>query len=295
MPSYAFFVFAAFFIRPTQVELPSYRAYNAPVNSHLLAIKIGNSNVTFGVFENTTLAARWRAHTEIDKTADEYAILLDDFFAQAAFTPHVIDGERWKGVALVSVVPPLTTTFQELCQHHLELEPLIIRAETKTGMPIRYDDPRALGADRLVAAVAAKQKFGAPVIVIDFGTATTFNAVNRAGEFVGGAIAPGLHLAADALYRSTAQLPRVDLALPPRAIATNTIHAIQSGILVGYLGMIEGMIARMRAELDVPDARVIATGGLAPMLAPQARVIDAVEPDLILDGLRIIYEMNNHQ
>ena len=266
------------------------------VNFRLLAIKIGNSNVTLGVFENATLTARWRAHTEIDKTADEYAILLDDFFAQSlplSMTGGAGGGLR--GAAIVSVVPPLTTTFHELCHQHLEIEPLIIRAGTKTGMPIRYDDPRALGADRLVAAVAAKQKFGAPVIVIDFGTATTFNAVNRAGEFAGGAIAPGLHLAADALYRSTAQLPRVDLALPPRAVATNTIQAIQSGILVGYLGMIEGMIARMRVELDAPDTRVIATGGLAPMLAPQARIIDAVEPDLILDGLRIIYEMNNHQ
>jgi type III pantothenate kinase len=144
----------------------------------------------------------------------------------------------------------------------------------------------------LVEAVAAKAKFGAPIIVIDFGTATTFNAVNRAGEFIGGAIAPGLDLAAEALHRATAQLPRVDLTMPPRVIATNTTHAMQSGILFGYVGMIEGMIARMRDELREPAARVIATGGLAPMLAPQTRTIEFVEPDLILDGLRLIFEMN---
>lgn len=254
----------------------------------LLAIKIGNSNVTVGVFEDSTLHATWRAHTETDKTSDEYAILLDDFFA----APPVEEAKSWRGVAMVSVVPPLTTTFQELCRRHLGIEPLVVGPKVRTGMSIRYDDVRALGADRLVAAVAAKAQFGAPVIVIDFGTATTFNAVNRAGEYAGGAIAPGLNLAADALHQSTAQLPHVDLAMPPHAIATNTVHAMQSGILLGYVGMVEGMVARMREELGEPNARVIATGGLAGMLAPQTRVIAAVEPDLILHGLRMIFEMN---
>ncbi|MBI5032548.1 MAG: type III pantothenate kinase [Chloroflexi bacterium] len=253
----------------------------------LLTIKIGNSNITFGVFENSTLVARWRIHTEADKTADEYAILLEDLFSQSLVADH-----HWRGIVIVSVVPPLTTTFQELCRHHFETDPLIAGPGVKTGMPIRYDNPLALGTDRLVEAVAAKAKFGAPVIVIDFGTATTFNAVNRVGEFVGGAIAPGLDLAADALHRATAQLPRVDLAMPPRVISTNTTHAMQSGILFGYIGMIEGMIARMRDELREPNARVVATGGLASMLAPYTRVIQSVEPELILDGLRIIYEMN---
>ena len=256
----------------------------------MLVIKIGNSNVTVGVFQGSDLLATWRAHTETDKTADEYAILLDDFFAQSALP---VDG--WRGVSMVSVVPPLTTTFQELCRRHLEIDPLVVGPGIRTEMPIRYDDPRALGADRLVAAVAAKARFGAPVIVIDFGTATTFNAVNRAGEYVGGAIAPGLNLAADALHHSTAQLPHVDLAMPPRAIATNTIHAMQSGILLGYVGLVEGMVARMRAELGEPSACVIATGGHARMLAPQARVIETVEPDLILHGLRIIFEMNTNK
>ncbi len=257
------------------------------MKSRLLAIAIGNSNVKVGVFQGADLLAHWRAHTEANQTADEYALLLGDFFSQAQLEP---DG--WRGAALVSVVPPLTTTFQELCHQHLNLDPLVVGVGVKTGMPIRYDNPRALGADRLVAAVGAKARFGVPVIVIDFGTAITFNVVNRAGEFVGGAIAPGLNLAADALYEETAQLPRIDLVPPPNAIATNTIHAIQSGILIGYRGLVERMVQDIRTELKEPKARAVATGGLASLLASQSRVIDAIEPDLVLYGLSVIYEMN---
>ncbi|MBI4786887.1 MAG: type III pantothenate kinase [Chloroflexi bacterium] len=258
------------------------------MKSRLLAIAIGNSNVKIGVFQDARLLARWRAHTETNKTADEYSLLLDDFLA----SPPGFGEGQVSAAIIVSVVPPLTTTFQELCRHHLEIDPVIVGPKVKTGMPIRYENPRALGADRLVAAVAAKAKFGVPVIVIDFGTATTFNVVNRAGEFIGGAIAPGLNLAADSLYHSTAQLPRIDLAMPPQAIATNTTQAIQSGILLGYLGLIEGMVTRIRAEFGEPNARVVATGGLAQMLAPQTSVIDEVDADLVLHGLRVIYEMN---
>jgi type III pantothenate kinase len=262
------------------------------VTARLLVVKIGNSNITVGVFQDSTLLATWRAHTETDKTADEYSVLLDDFFTSLGSSP-TSNRTGWKGVALVSVVPPLTSTFQELCRRHLGIEPLVVGPRVKTGMPVRYEDPRTLGADRLVAAVAAKDQYGAPVLVIDFGTATTFNVVSRAGDYMGGAIAPGLNLAADALHQSTAQLPRVDLAMPPHVIATNTVHAMQSGILLGYVGMVEGMVARMRDELAEPAMRVIATGGLARMLAPQTRVIHAVEPDLILHGLRMIFEMNS--
>ncbi len=261
------------------------------MTARLLVVKIGNSNITVGVFEGSKLLATWRAHTETDKTADEYSVLLDDFFTSLALSPSS-NGKGWKGVALVSVVPPLTSTFQELCRRHLDIVPLVVGPRVKTGMPVRYEDARTLGADRLVAAVAAKDQYGTPVLVIDFGTATTFNVVNRAGDYVGGAIAPGLNLAADALHQSTAQLPRVDLALPPHVIATNTVHAMQSGILLGYVGMVEGMVARMRDELSEPAMRVIATGGLARMLAPRTSVIHAVEPDLILHGLRLIFEMN---
>jgi type III pantothenate kinase len=260
--------------------------YNTPVKPPLLAIAIGNSNVKIGAFGEDNLLAHWRAHTESDKTADEYALLLDDFVAQGDF------GMVWRGAIIVSVVPSLTWTFVELCRRYYELEPLVVGPKVKTGMPIRYDNPRALGADRLVAAVAAKAKFGSPVIVIDLGTATTFNAVNRAGEFIGGAIAPGLELGSDALYYSTAQLPHIDLVMPPHAIATNTTHAIQSGILLGYIGLIEGMVGRMRREMQEPQAAVVATGGLVQLIGRQTSIIDHVEPDLVLYGLQVIFEKN---
>ncbi len=260
------------------------------IHVNLLAISIGNSNLHIGIFDDEALIANWRVHTESDNTADEYAALFHDFFDQAGMS--VARGHAMRGAILVSVVPPLTPTIQQLCRDRLDLDPLVVNTNLKTGMPIRYEDPRSLGADRLVGAVAAKEKYGTPVIVIDFGTATTFNAVNRSGEFAGGAIAPGLNLAADALYQATAQLPRIDLAAPPNAIATNTVHAIQSGILFGYVGLVEGMVTRLRDELGKPSARVIATGGRANLIAPHTSVIDSVDSELILHGLRVIYEMN---
>ena len=253
----------------------------------LLAISIGNSNLHIGIFQNATLIAHWRAHTDSNKTADEYAVLFYECFDHAQIAPN-----QWHGAILVSVVPPLTPTIQRLCREQFYLDPLMVNANLKTGMPIRYENPRALGADRVTSAVAAKEKYGTPVIVVDFGTAMTFNAVNRSGEFVGGAIAPGVNLAADALYQATAQLPRINLAVPPQAIATNTVHAIQSGILFGYAGLVEGMVERLRKELGEPKARVVATGGRASLIAPQTRMIDVVDSELILHGLHSIYEMN---
>jgi type III pantothenate kinase len=259
---------------------------------NLLAIGIGNSNLHIGVFLKATLVANWRAHTNSDKTADEYAILFSDFFDQIG--AHFGQGVREQGAILVSVVPPLTPTIQQLCRDRFGLDPLVVSTKLRTNMPIRYENPQALGADRLVDAIAAKDKYGAPVIIIDFGTATTFNAVNRAGEFCGGAIAPGVNLAAEALYQATAQLPLIDLAVPPNAIATNTVHSLQSGILFGYVGLVEGMVARLREELDEPHARVVATGGRATLIAPLTRHIDVVDSELILHGLRVIYDMNVH-
>ena len=257
--------------------------------SLLLAVNIGNTHIHIGVFETAGIAAAWRVHTESDKSADEYAVLLRDFLDSAGHSP--IRSENW-GAVLVSVVPPLTPVLVQLCRDHFQLDPLVVTPARVTGMPIRYENPRALGADRLVGAVAAKEKYGAPVIVVDFCTATTFNVVNRAGEFAGGAIAPGPNLAAEALYQRTAQLPRVDLAVPPQALATNTVHAIQSGILFGYVGLVEGMIGRLRDELGEPHAPVVATGGRAKLIAPYVRGIRAVEENLILEGLRMIYALN---
>ncbi len=256
----------------------------------LLAIGIGNSNLHIGIFREAKLVAKWRAYTYSDKTADEYTVLFSDFFEQIGVRFEQSDPGR--GAILVSVVPPLTPTIQQLCRDRFGLDPLVVNSNLKTGMSIRYENPRALGTDRLVDAIAAKDKYGTPVIVIDFGTATTFNAINRAGEFCGGAIAPGMNLAADALYRATAQLPLIDLAVPPSTIATNTVHSLQSGILFGYVGLVEGMVARLRDELGEPGARVIATGGRAALIAPHTKVIDVVDSELILHGLRVIYEMN---
>jgi type III pantothenate kinase len=256
----------------------------------LLAIGIGNSNLHIGIFREAALVAKWRAYTYSDKTADEYAVLFSDFFEQIGVRFGRSDPGR--GAILVSVVPPLTPTIQQLCRDRFGLDPLVVNANLKTGMSIRYENPRALGSDRLVDAIAAKDKYGTPVIVIDFGTATTFNAVNRAGEFYGGAIAPGVNLAAEALYRATAQLPLIDLAVPPHPIATNTVHALQSGIVFGYVGLVEGMVARLRGELGEPRARVVATGGRAALIAAHTKVIDVVDSELILHGLRLVYDMN---
>lgn len=282
----------------------------------LLAINIGNTNIQVGIFENSTLAASWRVHSEIDKTADEYSILLGEFFGPASKrVPSSLDQSEnldrtsaacspdedssrspakpaWRGAILVSVVPPLTPTILQLCREHFLLDPIVVNSTLKFGMPIRYENPRALGADRIVSAVAAKEKYGAPVLVVDFGTATTFNAINRAGEFAGGAIAPGVNLAAAALVRGTAQLPQIELAVPPHVIGTNTVHAMQSGILNGYAGLIEGMIERLRVELGEANAPVVATGGRAGLIARQVPGIDAVDPNLILEGLRVIDELN---
>ncbi len=270
-----------------RVEVLPQPAYNNRVKSRLLAVKIGNSNIGVGVFEGPTLRAHWRCHTDTSETADEYALMLNDFFE-----PLELAADGWRGAILVSVVPPLTGTFQAMFRKHFGVNPLVAGPRLKTGMPIRYDDPRALGADRLVAAVAARARYGAPVIVVDFGTATTFNVVDRAGVFVGGAIAPGMSLAADALYHSTAQLPRIDLTVPPRVISTNTVHALQSGIVYGYLGLIEAMVRRIRNELGEPEAPVVATGGLARLVAPQTWIVNHWDPELIFYGLSLLYEMN---
>jgi type III pantothenate kinase len=228
----------------------------------------------------------WRAETRPEQTADEYASLLFDFFAQRDLAPQV------NGVALVSVVPQLTTTFQQLARAYLKCEPFVVAPGVKSGVQVRYQDPRALGADRLVCVAAAKALYGAPALVIDFGTATTFNALDKQGDFVGGAIAPGLAMSAEALHRFTARLPLVELALPPRALAANTDDALRSGVVLGYIGLVEGLIGRLRAEMDAPQARVIATGGSAALLAPHCASIEIVEPLLTLYGLRLLYELN---
>jgi len=252
----------------------------------LLAIDIGNSNTTLGVFENEELRATWHMATNIHRMVDEYAALLFNLLHHQGLDPSDI-----KDIALCSVVPPLVTTFGELSQRYFHLSPLVVGAGVKTGVRIRMDNPREVGTDRIVNAAAAHHLYGKPVIIVDLGTATTFDTVSKEGDYLGGAIAPGIVTAAEALFTRAAMLPRVDLVHPEHAIGTNTIAAMQSGIVFGYVALIEGMVARMQQELG-EKTKVVATGGYAELLSKETSVINVVNPNLTLIGLRLIYLMN---
>jgi type III pantothenate kinase len=252
----------------------------------LLTIDIGNTNITFGLYEAGTLGPSWRIRTIHEKMADEYGILIHQLFEHRGY-----DVGQVTGVAIASVVPPLTPTFEQACRDYVGQEPLVVDAGVRTGVHIRYDNPRDVGADRVVDAAAVRALYSVPACVVDFGTATTFDAVSAEGDYLGGAIAPGVGIAARALFERTAKLPRVELTRPPAAIGRNTPHAIQSGLLFGYVGLVEGMVARFKAELG-PETQVIATGGLGEIIARETNVIDVVDPWLTLHGLRIIYELN---
>jgi len=255
----------------------------------LLAIDIGNTNVKVGIFDGDRLRATWSLATGIQRTSDEYSGLLLSLMGRRKVSPSKITG-----VVLCSVVPPLLPAFVELCTKYLNAKPLVVEAGVKTGMRIRLDNPREVGPDRVVAAVAAQNLYGKPSMVIDFGTATTFDVVSQEGDYLGGAIAPGIVIATEALYTHTAALPRIRLSTPERAIGKNTISAMQSGIIFGYIGLIEGLIRRIEQELG-RKAKVIATGGQAHLLAHEIPMIEIVNPDLTLVGLRLIYEMNKEQ
>lgn len=252
----------------------------------LLAIDIGNTNITFGLFEGKTLGPCWRIRTIHEKMPDEYGILLDQLFHHRGCRSDQVTGS-----VIASVVPPLTPVFEQVCRDYVGQTPLAVDAGVRTGVRIRYDNPRAVGADRVADAAAVRALYGVPACVVDFGTATTFDAISAAGDYLGGAIAPGIGIAAQALFERTAKLPRVELTRPPAVIGRNTSHSIQSGLLFGYVGLVEGMVARFKAELG-PETHIIATGGLAETIARETTVIDVVDPWLTLHGLRIIYELN---
>jgi type III pantothenate kinase len=252
----------------------------------LLCIDIGNTNITLGIYHGEQLGSRWRLATDHERMPDEYGLQLLALFAHAG-----IPVDQVRTAALASVVPPLTDKWVQVCQVYLQCEPLVVNANVQTGVKILYDEPRSVGADRIVDAAAAFRLYGGPACIVDFGTATTFDAISEDGDYLGGAIAPGIGIAAEALFQRTAKLPRVELARPPTAIGRNTTHAIQSGLLFGYVGLVEGMVARFIAELG-PQTRVIATGGLAEIIAQETHVIQIVAPWLTLDGLRMIYQLN---
>jgi len=255
----------------------------------LLAIDIGNTNIKIGVFDGDELKATWNVATGIHSTTDEYGGVLLNLMERKKVSPSEITG-----VALCSVVPPLLPAFVELCTKYLHSEALVVETGVKTGMRIRLDNPREVGSDRVVDAVAAQHLYGKPLIIVDLGTATTFSVVSKEGDYLGGAIAPGIVIATEALYTRTAALPRIRLNRPEQAIGRNTIAAMQSGVVFGHVGLIEGMILRIEQELG-SKARVIATGGQAYFLAQEIPAIEIVDPDLTLIGLRLIYEMNKEQ
>jgi type III pantothenate kinase len=252
----------------------------------LLAIDVGNTNITFGVFDGSKLKATWRSATGVHRMSDEYASFIINMLRH-----RDIPNKEIKDAVLCGVVPPLVSTFDELFNNYFNVTPLVVGAGVKTGIRICMDNPREVGADRVVNAVGAYKLYGGPAIVIDIGTAITFDTVSKEGDYLGGAIAPGIAIAMDALFNRTAALPRVDLTYPKKAIGTNTVSAMQSGIFFGYVGLIEGVVSKIKEEMD-GNAKVIATGGYANLLAEQTKAIEIVDRDITLIGLRYIYEMN---
>src|SRR5271166_4095531 len=262
----------------------------------LLVLDVGNTNTVLGVFEapangsDTTqprrLVSHWRVTTNKLQTVDEYGVLFRNLFAM-----NKIEVSAVQGIVISSVVPPLDTTLREVCERYFQIKPLFIEPGVKTGMPVHYDNPAEVGADRIVNSVAAFEKFGGPCIVVDFGTATTFDVVSAKGEYLGGVITPGIGISADALFEHTARLPRVDIRKPPRVLATNTVGSVQAGLYYGYIGLIDGILERLMAELG-SDVKVVATGGLASLMGGGSKYIREVDDLLTLDGLRIIFERN---
>ena len=253
----------------------------------LLTIDIGNTNITLGLYEGKELGPRWRLATAYDHMPDEYGLQLLGLLEHAGHTRC----NRSMASAWHPSCHPLPARSSKPVAATSTMEPLVVDAGVKTGIRVRYEDPRAVGADRIVDAVAVVRLYGIPACVVDFGTATTFDAISKNGDYLGGAIAPGIGIAAEALFQRTAKLPRVDLQKPPSVIGRNTVHSMQSGLLYGYVGLVEGMVARFRQELGA-EMKVIATGGLADIVAHETDVIQIIAPWLTLDGLQMIWEMN---
>jgi len=255
----------------------------------LLAFDIGNTTVAVGMFGEEKLVRSWKIKTDRDKTADEYGVVLLNLF-QASKIPL----KKAEAAIISSVVPPLTPVIQDVCRDFFGLEALVVGPGLKTGMPILYESPLEVGADRIAAAVGAYEKYGGPVIVLDFGTATTFDAISAKGEYLGGAIAPGIQISAEALYLKTARLPRIEIRKPKRAIGRTTVSSMQSGLYFGYIGLVNNIIDEIRKDLG-KSVKVIATGGFGGQITPEVQTVEAYEPDLVLEGLRIIFERNRQE
>ena len=256
------------------------------MKNKLLAIDLGNTTLTLGLFDNEKLRAHWRLATDHNRLQDEYGIQFMEIFRNFQIDPNQITG-----IVFSSVVPPLSERVIQACLKYLKQKPLCVHHKLKLNIKIRYDNPASVGTDRIADAVAAKSLYGSPLCVIDFGTATTFNAINKKGEYLGGAILPGIGLSARALYENTAKLPPVELSAPPSVIGANTIHAIQSGIIFGYVALVKGMVQEFKQQLG-KDTQIVATGGHVLKISPYTPSIDHVDPWLTLTGLRLIWEMN---
>ena len=258
----------------------------------LLVIDIGNSNIVMGTYVGKELMNHWRVSTDRQKTGDEFGMLINDLFKYQGVEINDISD-----IIISSVVPPLVVPFTKMCERYFKIKPLLVGPGMKTGIVLHYENPRAIGADRIVNVVGAYEQYGGPSIVIDIGTATTFDVVGANGDFLGGVIAPGIMASADALFNSTAKLPRVELVPPKNIICHNTIHGMQAGIIFGYVGQIDEIVRRIKTEIGNKEneIKVIATGGMATMIYKESKTIDKIDHFLTLNGLRVLYERNRNQ
>ncbi len=248
----------------------------------LLAVDVGNTQTVLGLFDDSRLGEHWRVATEVRRTGDEIGVMLDGF----------LDFDRIEGLCLSSTVPPLVREYDIVAERWVRAELLVVGPGVRTGLPIRYDDPREVGPDRIANSVAARERYGAPCIVVDFGTSTNFDVVSADGEYVGGVLAPGIEISMDALFARASRLVRVDFAEPPSVIGKTTVGGLQSGLVYGFAGQVDGIVGRIRDELGAPDSPVVATGGLAELIAPHSQTIGHVDPFLTLEGLRLVWDLN---